>query len=218
MSLEYPFIRIIKKDYDDILIESPLLYRKIYDYLVYLFHNFPHKASNRFIHKLCKRFNLKGKSILDVGSFTGYYSFYLRCERNMVTGIEISNKVDYAINRFGKYDISFVQGGAIEFLETIPDRSFDFIFCSNFPAHYDTGDINSSKYMPAFINSAIKKLKKDGVLYYLFYSDKHRKVFYPVSEKEMEIFLSENKITNYHINHISPIDYEMLEVIIKSGF
>jgi len=210
------FIKNMKSGYDDYYHIPKFNYLSyIYDFILYLSFNFPHKFSNRLIRNICKRFKLKRKKILDIGSFTGYYSFFFHAERNKVTGIELSNKINYAKKRYRFYDINFLQGDVIEVLDNLDKRTFDFIFCSNLPLHYDTGDVTTSEHFKAFIKKSIQHIESGGMLYYIFYASKHNKVSYPVTESGIRKFAEDNNIGNYTVETNNLLIEETVEFIIR---
>ena len=184
------------------------------DIYLYFSGNFFHRKQNLFINKLCKRFFLKNKLILDIGSSTGYYSFYFLCHSNKVIGIEPSDAYLYASKRFKKYNIKFINENISYIYNNLNKNSFNFIFCSNLPLHYDTGEIRTSINFKTFINNIMDYITVGGVLYYCFYSSKHEKVTHHVTTEDMKIVLEENGIINYKLNSITPIDYPMVELVI----
>lgn len=194
-----------KNNYDNFKLPKITVFHYFYDFLIYLFYNFPHKEPNKEVHELCKEFKLINKTILDIGSYTGYKSFYFYSERNKVMGIDISdNMIEYANKRFRNYDICFFKGEIVEVLQSnIPDNSIDFIYCLGLTFHYDTGEIETSPYLEDVILSLVKKMKPTGILYYAFYTVKSSKVSVPITQESLSKFLNRIGISNYQMR-ISP--------------
>ena len=212
------FIESIRGNYDKIPLKiknRTILY--LYDFIVYISRNYPHKFSNALIAKVSKRFGLRGKRILDAGSYTGYNSFYFHCERNRVVGVELSNKVAEARKRYRFYDIEFVHGDINEELLKFGDNKFDFIFSSNLPVHYDTGSVLTSVHFNTFIQRAVKCLNPGGVLYYIFYSSKHAKVAIPVNEAELREFCGRSGLKNWSIKNSYLLNNNTVELIITNS-
>ena len=200
--------------YDKYTVSPVNIFHSAYDLLIYLTHNFPHKK-NRLIHELCERFQLKNKFILDIGCYTGYYSFFFHSERNKVTGVELNNKIEYARKRFRAYGINFIQGDILDVINQLEKNHFDFIFCSNFPGHYDTGSLTTNSYMVRLINAAMPLLSSDGIFYYIFYSTRHEKVTHPVAMDDVRLFLAQNDIKSASIALTQLIDYPAVEFICR---
>jgi SAM-dependent methyltransferase len=212
------FIEGQKLNYDSYLLPRTDLLHYIYDLLLYLSHNFPHKEDNREVRKLCKEFNLKNKTVLDVGSYTGYKSFYFHAQRNKVMAVDLSITLNnYAVKRYRRYDIAFHRGEINEVLDTkIPNASIDFIHCNAIPLHYDTRDVATSPYFRHTMLNMLKKLKQNGKLYYAFYTIESQKIFAPVKEQSLLNFLDANNIRNYsiRINPDNKFGNPLLECII----
>lgn len=210
------FLKTVKENYDNIEVKiKNLTLLKTYDFFVYLSRNYPHKFSNRLIRQTCRRFGLKNKKILDVGSYTGYYSFYFHCERNRVVGVELSNKADYAKKRYGNYSIEFIQGDINQVLSEMDDEKFDFIFCSNLPLHYDTGSVLTSAFFDDFIDKALKRLNDNGIFYYIFYSSKHDKVAIPVEAGDLTKYCINKGLKNYSVETTRLLKNDTVELVVK---
>ena len=80
--------------------KHPFLIQRTYDFFQYFFHFIPFNKTCKSINDICKQYNLKDKNILDIGSFTGYNSYYFYCNKNNVTGMELSSQFHYANRRY----------------------------------------------------------------------------------------------------------------------
>ena len=210
------FLQQMKAGYDNIKVGVkylPLL--RLYDFAIYLSGNFPHKSSNTLIRKICRRFGLRHKRILDAGSFTGYHSFYFYCERNKVVGVELSDKADYAQMRYKHYPVLFLKGDVLQALDDMEDRIFDFIFCSNLPLHYDTGSVLDSPIFDDFMGKALKKLAPGGILFYIFFASKHAKVAIPVNMDELQEYCKAKGMVNYSIRKTHLLIEETAELVVR---
>ncbi|HSV88510.1 MAG TPA: class I SAM-dependent methyltransferase [Bacteroidales bacterium] len=211
------FLQQMKKGYDNIKVGNkylPLL--KLYDFAIYLSGNFPHKSSNALIRKICRRFGLRRKKILDAGSFTGYHSFYFYCERNKVVGVELSDKAYYAQMRYKHYPVLFLKGDVLQALDDMEDRTFDFIFCSNLPLHYDTGSVLTSVSFNTFMERAVNCLNPGGTLYYIFYSSKHPKVAIPVDSSELRMYCERSGLKNWSLENSQLLNNDTVELTVKN--
>jgi hypothetical protein len=103
-------------------------------------------------------------------------------------------------------------------LESADTAPFDFIFVCNFPAHYDSKQIQTSPYAAAFFKAALGKLNPDGKLYYAFYSEKHNKVDHPVTEEAMREALQQWGIKNFELGSRKYADNNnLLELVIPAA-
>jgi len=210
------FIEGLRENYNNIVLkEKSAILKYLYDFLVYVSGNYPHKFANRLIRKTCKRFKLKRKRVLDVGSFTGYHSFYFHCEGNHVTAVELSNKAEYARRRFRFYNIDFVQGDINDELLKFGNK-FDFIFCSNLPLHYDTGSVLTSVSFNTFMERAVNCLNPGGTLYYIFYTSKHPKVAIPVDASELKMYCERSGLKNWSLENSQLLDNDTVELTVKN--
>lgn len=207
------FVNKTKDQYNSIKLKTINIFLlKVYDFLIYLSRNYPHKFSNRIIHNICKKYNLKRKTILDVGSYTGYYTFYFHCERNYVTGVELSDKINIAKKRYSNYNIEFINGDINQVYGDSKNKKFDFIFSANLPLHYDTGSILTSFEFDKFIDNSLEHLDKGGVLLYIFFSSKHDKVAIPVNIDELREYCLRKKLINYKIESTYLLNEQTVEL------
>ncbi|HOY30734.1 MAG TPA: methyltransferase domain-containing protein [Bacteroidales bacterium] len=213
------FIESQKNNYNAYKLPEITPFHYVYDFLIYLFHNFPHKEANKEIHKIAREFKLKNKKILDIGFYTGYKSFYLFSERNSIIGIDQSETMyKYAEKRYRFYDIEFLLGELTDLLKSnIQNESIDFVHCNVMPLHYDTGVIENSPYFKEVMSLFMKKIAKKGIIYYTFYTIKSKKVLFPISEEALIAFLKDNNITNYtlRINECNKFNNPVIECIIS---
>ena len=108
----------LETHYNSIPVKIPYVtLRRFYDLLQYTFYRLPFSKQYKVISEICKIYNLKNKKILDIGSFTGYNSFYFACMRNNVTGIELSNKTEMAKLRYRLNKIKFIHVDVLHYNE-----------------------------------------------------------------------------------------------------
>lgn len=208
----------IERQYDDYPINSHIsVIRRLYDFLLYYFNFLALNKPAKVIFNICCKYDLKRKKILDMGSFTGYNSFYFSCKKNMVTGVELSNKIEYAKRRYHSYNINFVKGNVFYFIAKESLASYDFIFCCNLPIHYDNGKMLESKLSIEFFDNLYQNLNSKTTFYYLFYSTKHNKVGFPVEKQDLELMMKDKPSTDWNVSEKIVYDYPMVELVIKKN-
>ena len=143
-----------------------------------------------FIYLFRRGFYLqKKKNILDIGSYQGNLSFYIYSHNNQVTGIELSDKCDFAKIRYKFYKINFIKGDVLNVTRELKDESIDFILCHNFPGHYDSGQLSNSKFMMDLINELKGKIKIGGTIYWCFTKNINVSI-HPVSYEDLSTFIN----------------------------
>ncbi|HSV88513.1 MAG TPA: class I SAM-dependent methyltransferase [Bacteroidales bacterium] len=100
-------------------------------------------------------------------------------------------------------------------LDDLEDSTFDFIFCSNLPLHYDTGSVLSSPIFDDFMGKALKKLAPGGVLFYIFFASKHAKVAVPVHIDELQEYCKTKGLENYHIEKTNLLIEDTAELVLR---
>lgn len=109
---------------------------------------------NRYLF-VCHTIPLKGKSVLDIASGTGYGSNLIADSASQVYGIDISKEaVDYATLHYKKDNISFLQGDC----RAIPLSDH----CVDIAVSFET--IEHTIYQEEFFSEIVRVLKPDGVL------------------------------------------------------
>lgn len=207
----------LQKHYSSLAIKSRfVLLKKLYDRFQYYFSGISFSKSYKAINFICKTHKVKGKNVLDIGCFTGYNSFYFACNGNTVTGLELSDKIEMAQQRYGTFPITFIQDDIIHYLKQNDISEFDFIFCSNLPIHYDTGNIATSSMSETLFKLLFEKMKPNAVLYYIFYSTKQEKVGFPVTSEQLTSCLNKLSINTLHykVAERSVYDYPMVELVL----
>lgn len=206
----------LEKHYSNSLIikKHPILIQRIYDFFQYIFFFVPFNNTSKSINSICKQYNLKKRNILDIGSFTGYNSYYFYCNRNKVLGIELSSQFESANLRYKRKSLSFINGNIFEYLNRDFIEKFDFLFCSNLPIHYDTCNFTSSPLVKTFFKEITSSMAKGTILYFIFYSTKHPKVGFPVSHNDVKHVMNELQIDTYLLNEKVFFDFPMVELVI----
>ena len=74
-----------------------------------------------------KRFDWKGKNVLDIGCYTGYFSHKIAKLGTSVTGIELNNErlsIARRLNKLLKLNVNFIHA---DFFQYLRDKKFDCI-------------------------------------------------------------------------------------------
>lgn len=110
------------------------------------------------IIEIVKKFEITGKTILDVGCGTGSLDFYLAKRANSVTGIDISKNAIVACKRDAKtLGVSKKTAFYVrDISKRLMKRKFDVVICLEVIEH-----IKNDKKL---INNISKSLKKNGLL------------------------------------------------------
>jgi len=174
-----------KTVFDNYPLPSCTILHRILDLFKYYSKVVSINNAGKSIAEICRRFELKHKYVLDIGSYNGYNSFYFHCLGNSVSAIEISNKYEYALNRYKNYMIRFLKGDALEIMKKEESGFFDFIFCSNFTGHFDTGSFVTSRYTEELIRTSLKLLNDNGIFYYKFFLVSNYKSNNPVTKEDI---------------------------------
>lgn len=130
----------------------------------FFYHNI--KKEKSFIKSLINKFKLPhGSSLIDIGCGNGMYSNIFREYGMEVTGIDISKSaIDFCNEKYqGK--IKFVCGDAFS-LDY--DNEFGYAFCSYF-TFFNAFD--TPQQCIQFANRIMKYVKKDGFLFFIWFSD-----------------------------------------------
>ena len=115
---------------------------------------------SKSIELLISEVEIKGKSVLDVGSGTGAWAtMFLNCEATNVHGVDFSEKM-LVVSKKKHPDITFTYGDA-ENLNNIPDNSFDIVTAS-FVLHGVKADRRAK------ILNEMKRISKEHVIIHDF--------------------------------------------------
>jgi len=112
--------------------------------------------------------------------------------------VELSNRIKYAKERYGRYGIDFMQGDVCSCLDEIEDESIDFVFCNIFPGHYDSGELRNSPYMNTFMKKILLKMTKNGIFYYGFHTSSSGSD-HPTCREDVVDYLNNNGICNFNL-------------------
>ncbi len=170
---------------------------------------------------LSKHYNVKGKTILEVGAGWGEISVELARKGAVVVGIEPDEEkieISRLLAKIEKQDVKFTKGVGEEL--PYPDNHFEFVVCSTVLEHVDDPKKTLSEM--------IRVLKEDGVLYlntpnYLVPYERHYKTFYPAMfpKSLVKLYLKMiDRPTNYidHIKYITQhfVSRELKKYPVKS--
>ena len=101
---------------------------------------------------------VKGKTVLDIASGSGYGSFILAKSGKQVYGVEIDqDAVDYAAERFARPNLQFLQGSVEKI--PLPDRSVDVV------VSFETIEHITAELQICMMKEIKRVLKEDGILF-----------------------------------------------------
>lgn len=168
----------------------------------------PNRCSIQLYHRMVNKFDLKGKSILEIGSGRGGGLAYIMTtfSPQKALGIDLNHKAIKFSNRFYKLNgLEFMQGNAQKL--SLEDNSFDFIL--NVESSHRYLDFN------AFVNEVYRILKPDG--YFLFTDFRHNLEFNKMEEilESFNLKLIEKQKINEQVALALKMDSERRINIVK---